>query len=125
MRNEAETLGQLLSIPSKRWRMMAGPRVYFVGPEAGPIKIGYTGDLRDRMSALQCGSPQIVLVWAAPPGDRTEEWLYHQRFAARRLHGEWFERCPEIEAAIDHLREVHHQFAKNIQAHMTAQEAIA
>jgi hypothetical protein len=31
------------------------------------------------------------------------EKMYHRRFAHRRLHGEWFERCPEIEAEIERL----------------------
>jgi hypothetical protein len=31
------------------------------------------------------------------------ELEYHQRFRAHHLRGEWFERCPEIEAEIERL----------------------
>lgn len=77
--------------------------VYFVQAECGLIKIGTTADIEWRMKSLRGQSPVPLTLLATVPGRRTEEHEFHRRFAAHRLHGEWFKRCPEIEAEIVRL----------------------
>lgn len=71
--------------------------IYFVQPEGGPIKIGYTlNDLRKRMAYYQ---PQIGLpffVLGTMEGVKEEESRLHQRFARLRLRGDWFRPEPEL-----------------------------
>ena len=79
------------------------PVVYFVQAENGLIKIGSTNYIEDRMKSLSSQSPLGLTLLATVRGDRAKEFAYHLRFAAHRLHGEWFQRCPEIEAEIERL----------------------
>jgi hypothetical protein len=79
--------------------------VYFVGAEEGPVKIGFSRDFHRRLAALQAASPVelrllAVIVDASPVIERN----YHSRFGRHRLHGEWFERSPEIMAEIERLK---------------------
>ena len=76
---------------------------YFIGGEVGPIKIGYSIDVKSRLRALQASSPVTLSVLAIRSGGETRERAYHDQFSEWRLHGEWFERCPEIEAEIARL----------------------
>ncbi len=77
--------------------------IYFVGAANGLVKIGTTGNLNERMKMLRFQSPVAVELLATTSGQRTQEFEYHRRFAAHRQHGEWFTRCPEIEAEIARL----------------------
>lgn len=77
--------------------------VYFIGGDVGGIKIGFATSPKQRLRALQCGSPIELRILAVAPGMPADERDYHKRFADRRLSGEWFERCPEIEAEIERL----------------------
>lgn len=82
----------------------AGHIVYFVGGKEGPIKIGWTQQpIKERLKCIQNGSPVKLYVLATVNCTRINEKRYHKRFAAHRLHGEWFERVPEIEAEIERL----------------------
>lgn len=79
---------------------------YFIGPDEGPIKIGFTiGPVEQRMLALQVGSPVRLSIIASVAGPPKLERAYHRRFAAHRLHGEWFTRHPDILAEIARLQE--------------------
>ena len=77
--------------------------VYFIGGELGAIKIGLAGDVSKRLATIQSNSPISVRVMASIAGGRDLEMAYHKRFAASRLHGEWFERTPELLAEIERL----------------------
>lgn len=90
-------------IPREMWAAKPGSLIYFVGATGGPIKIGRTRNLPSRHKQLQCCATDRLYVWALAAGNNLDEALYHERFAAHRLHGEWFERCPEIEAEIARL----------------------
>ena len=79
---------------------------YFIGAETGPVKIGQTTDIRRRLSALQVASPVRLTLLAVCRGG-CQERMYHSQFAHSRLHGEWFERTPEIEAEIARLNRRH------------------
>jgi len=78
--------------------------VYFVGGDVGGVKIGTTRDIRKRLVDLQCGSPIPLRLLASCAGGNSVELAYHRRFAAHRLHGEWFERHDELEAEIARLK---------------------
>jgi hypothetical protein len=75
---------------------------YFIGGDVGAIKIGRSVNLEVRLKDIQACSPIPLRVLATRKGVSREQ-LYHKKFAAYRLHGEWFERCPEIEAEIERL----------------------
>ena len=80
-----------------------GPRsVYFIQPvDGGPIKIGIAAHVLGRLSGLQTGSPVELRVLGVIPGVRQSyEAELHERFAATRRHGEWFEPTPELMAFI-------------------------
>lgn len=77
--------------------------IYFVGPQTGPIKIGFATRLDFRMRDLRKANAYPLHVWAQVEGPVKLEREYHKRFAAHRLHGEWFERCPAIESEIDRI----------------------
>lgn len=77
------------------------PVVYFVQAENGRIKIGNTKYIDWRMDSLRGQSPLSLELLATTPGGRKVEFAYHARFAAHRLHGEWFEPHPDILAEID------------------------
>jgi hypothetical protein len=81
-----------------------GHIVYFVGGETGPVKIGWTQQpIKARLKCVQNGSPVKLYVLATKPANRIQEKWYHRQFAAHRLHGEWFERTPELLAEIARL----------------------
>lgn len=77
--------------------------VYFIGGDSGAVKIGVSIAPVERATNLSLCSPIPLRILAKIEGERFEEKAYHQRFSAHRLHGEWFERCPEIEAEIERL----------------------
>lgn len=78
---------------------------YFIGGDSGPIKIGFSVDLKSRLTALRASSPLWLEVLAVRPGGESRERIYHEQFAADRLHGEWFARSPAILAEIAHLNQ--------------------
>jgi hypothetical protein len=76
--------------------------VYFFGtPDA--IKIGVALDVARRLKGIQAHHYHPLQVLATCPGGVRLEREYHARFAAYRLRGEWFERCPAILAEIERL----------------------
>lgn len=77
--------------------------IYFVGPAGGPIKIGRASRLEFRLRDLRLANAFPLELWASIEAPTSLEREYHARFDAHRLHGEWFERCPEIEAEIARL----------------------
>jgi hypothetical protein len=77
--------------------------IYFLGPDDGPIKIGFASRVEVRLRGLRLANAFPLQLWATVQGPLTLEREYHRRFAAHRLHGEWFTRCPEIEAEIARL----------------------
>lgn len=66
--------------------------VYFI--EHGDlIKIGRSSNLKNRMQALSI--PATCLLATTPGGPSLESEL-HLRFAAGRVHGEWFSKTPDL-----------------------------
>jgi hypothetical protein len=57
----------------------------------GPVKIGVSSHVEERLALLQVGSPYRLQIVDAFPGVPSRiERLLHKRYAAYRLHGEWF-----------------------------------
>lgn len=80
--------------------------VYFVAAEDGPIKVGMSCDPKRRLRELRTKTGQDLRLLATVPGlgvGSFTEGRYHDRFAAHRLHGEWFARHPDILAEIERL----------------------
>jgi hypothetical protein len=86
------------------------PLVYFIGAgDNGPIKIGIAASPPQRLASLQVGHWLKLSILATVDGGRPAERAYHNRFAAYRLHGEWFDRHPDILAEIDRLSRAQRQ----------------
>lgn len=77
---------------------------YFIGGEEGPVKIGFSRYVEGRLKDMYFHSPIKLSVLATVKGGRERESAYHVQFAEHRIHGEWFARCPEIEAEIERLK---------------------
>jgi hypothetical protein len=79
--------------------------IYFIGSDAGPIKIGMAVRPHVRLRDLQLAGPSKLTMLATIEGPPSLERDYHKRFKAHRLHGEWFQRHPDIMAEIERLKE--------------------
>ena len=66
--------------------------IYFIQSEnGGLIKIGYTyKSAKSRLSQLQTGSPDKLIILKTEEGDEHYERELHTRFKDLRQHGEWF-----------------------------------
>lgn len=66
--------------------------VYFIRAEkGGPVKIGLTSNIRQRLASLQACCPFELGVMATIEGcAKSTEATLHRKFAGGRLHGEWF-----------------------------------
>ena len=89
--------------PVSRELRSAASLAYFIQAETGQIKIGLAKDPRERLRTLQTGSPVALRLLAFIAGGYDAEQGYHARFAAHRLHGEWFAPHPDILAEITRL----------------------
>ena len=82
--------------------------IYFIGAGDGePIKVGRANNIKRRLSVIQSGNPKRLTVLASYFSDDpiAAEQAYHARFAAHRLHGEWFAPHPDILSEIARLQE--------------------
>lgn len=67
--------------------------IYFVQEEGlfrNKVKIGFTDNIKNRISGLRGGSPSALKLVLLLSGTTQDEAGYHERFATYRLHGEWF-----------------------------------
>jgi len=65
--------------------------IYFVqAGEDGPIKIGYSVDIKRRISELATASPYPLRLLGYMRGDGVRESEIQNSFARYRIHGEWF-----------------------------------
>ena len=76
---------------------------YFIGGDEGPVKIGYATNPKNRLQELRCAHWIELRILATATGGIYRERYYHIIFENWRMRGEWFERCPEIEAEIERL----------------------
>ena len=78
--------------------------IYFIG-HTDYIKIGYTNDIKSRLSKLQVSCPIKLKVLGLVEGDRDEEKKYHNMFKSISCSGEWFEYNEELQSFIDKLND--------------------
>lgn len=79
--------------------------IYYIRcSETNFIKIGYTrGNPLARMASLQTGTPSKLGLMAVHPGSMEMERKIHEKLAAHRVRGEWFDDSDEV---LDHLVKV-------------------
>ena len=65
--------------------------VYFIQEGSdGPIKIGYTSNLKKRLESMQVGNSKELNVLGTYSGGRKEESYLHSLFAIAQIRGEWY-----------------------------------
>lgn len=69
---------------------MAAKRVYVIGPEGGPYKIGVSGGIGQRLKDLQTGNWERLELVCSCEGNEALELELHHLFKNCRLQGEWF-----------------------------------
>jgi len=71
--------------------------IYFIQMDCiGPIKIGFTKDIKKRMVHLQQANPYKLNLLVLFPGNEEMEKAIHEGFREANLKGEWFLPHPEI-----------------------------
>jgi hypothetical protein len=81
--------------------------VYFVEAEGlDRIKIGTATDIEKRFAELRTMSPVPLKLLAAVQGGVPVEQALHDRFAADRLHGEWFRASADLRSLIRDITRV-------------------
>lgn len=94
------TRGDLVAVPSVDPPGITA--IYFIQDgEDGPIKIGSGRNPWLRLEHLQIGNPRELHIRAVVRTHRGYERELHQRFAAHRIRGEWFEPVPDLLALIE------------------------
>jgi hypothetical protein len=88
-------------VPRATFECTADPSiVYFAhDPETGLTKIGSTwcmSRLPDRLRQIETVLGHGVTLVGATPGTRAEEYAFHRRLQATRVHGEWFRSSDEL-----------------------------
>lgn len=69
--------------------------IYIIGPEGGPYKIGISGNVNERIEAIQATSPVKVFLFSARRLDSRFDAVgferqVHSSLKEHRLHNEWF-----------------------------------
>lgn len=79
--------------------------VYFIqaGVEGGPIKIGWSCNVRRRLAELQTANATRLVLLTCIPGTLLDEKSWHHRFSDARLDLEWFRPTQELMQAISSL----------------------
>jgi hypothetical protein len=78
-------------------------KVYVIGPDSGPFKVGISSDPKQRLDSLQTGNHVRLSIHFEMDEDDAAglEKRFHAYFAEKRLGGEWFEMpLPEITEAL-------------------------
>lgn len=66
--------------------------IYFIqSASGGPIKIGYSENVRARLKQLQTGAAEQYLLLAYMDGGKSDEEAIHFCLAEHRVRGEWFQ----------------------------------
>lgn len=76
-----------------------GSSVYFAECD-GRVKIGWSRKVASRIAQLQTGSSSAITLLGVVAGGRSLERRLHERFAACRVNGEWFDLTPELRSYI-------------------------
>jgi hypothetical protein len=106
---EDKRMAPIRAARAEQLRLRSRRFVYFMQERANasaPIKIGISRDVERRRGELQRAERVILSVLASIEGTMRDEQTLHERFAAHRLHGEWFTPALEILAHIAALNGV-------------------
>lgn len=99
-----DTLSISKTVESKAHGLQKGDVYFIQGIGGGPIKIGYSNNKNDRLSALQSCSPvELRIIAVIHSAGMKKEKELHARFSRHRMHGEWFRPNHELEALIQYL----------------------
>lgn len=76
--------------------------IYFV--KCGrAVKIGYTNDIKKRLSELQSANPVKLKLMAVTPGTQGLEKIFHEVLAPWKIHGEWFHTSNKLKSPLRKL----------------------
>jgi hypothetical protein len=79
--------------------------IYFIqGERGGPIKIGYTTDVMNRLKTLQTGYPYPLKLLLAIHGSLEKERNIQKEFINIKLQGEWFEPSEKLINYMDGIK---------------------
>ena len=69
--------------------------IYIIGPKDGPFKIGYSGNPTHRLSTLQTGTTDFLMLHYKEETETEKaiviEKLIHRQIGYKRIRGEWFD----------------------------------
>jgi hypothetical protein len=97
-------LEQRTQSPKRNHRPRSKSYIYVVGAadnSGTAVKIGVSTHPEKRLHAFQNAHHVKLKILAKFPGTRKDEIALHQRFATRRIKGEWFQRCPALDEFIN------------------------
>lgn len=103
---KAATERQAAAAEARRIQELHQSGVYIVRAEGvGRYKIGHSYNVESRVADLRITCPvHLTLVAHIHGVPVADERALHVRFAASRLHGEWFSETPELLAFIEENR---------------------
>jgi hypothetical protein len=81
--------------------------VYFAqqaGDTAGPVKIGFSSDMKARIKNLSVASVGGITILATISGGKETEAYLHEKFEASRVSGEWFSMTDELVDLIERAK---------------------
>jgi len=81
---------------SNAWGPITGFIYFIQGESGGPIKIGYTTDIYQRLKNLQSGHTDVLKLLLMVPGNFEYEHGLQDYFKECRLNGEWFKPEPQL-----------------------------
>ena len=65
--------------------------VYFMRlGEAGPIKIGHSVNIKERLAVIQVNNPYLITLLTVVDGGFSKERELHKLFKDHKIYGEWF-----------------------------------
>lgn len=77
--------------------------IYFIQNSEGPIKIGYSKNVKTRFESLQSSNPDTLILLAEVKGNKTMEQELHNKFSHLKIRGEWFKPERELTEHIQFL----------------------
>lgn len=90
----------------RKQRKVALGQVYFIQQGSdGPIKIGFTTNIEQRLKNLQTGSPFPLALLVCVPGSEANEATLHRALKNHHLQLEWFANSREVLFIIEHFRQ--------------------
>lgn len=80
--------------------------IYFaLDKAAGTVKIGYSASPPTRLSGLQVGNSNELVILGTIQGERDKEKAIHEELAVNHVRGDWFRAEPEIVRYINAILE--------------------